>query len=392
MLTAEYNNKILVVDDQPEIIEDYLKILLPKKDTNKVELASLEAAIFGNDNSSDIQEAKVQENTYVIDTASQGEEALDLIKKSLSGDNSYAVAFIDVRMPPGMDGVHTAHEIQKIDPNLQIVFVTAYSDFSRKNILNLVKFKDKCFFVRKPFDADELKQFALALTEKWNLTKLLKEKNSELFLTRTITIRALAQLAELRDTDTGGHLKRVAAFSKLIASELKKLKEPRWCNYISNQYIKDLEESSILHDIGKVGIPDSILLKPGKLDKKEFDLMKSHTKIGGDALAKAVDELPTQTFLTLGREIAYYHHEKFDGSGYNEGLKGEDIPLSARIVALADVYDALTSDRPYRSALSHEDASKIIIEEMGVAHFDPVIFDIFKKNDIKFKQIRIEIS
>ena len=382
-----FNNRILITDDQPEIIEDYLKILSPQKDKRKIDLAKLEADLFGYDNSENSKNNQ-EEERYIIDSATQGEEAIDFVKKAVSENNFYALAFIDIRMPPGIDGVHTAAEIQKIDPNLEIVFVTAYSDYTREEILQLMKYKDKFFFIRKPFDVDEVKQLTLALTEKWNLGNTVKEQNIELLQTRTITISVLAELAELRDTGTGKHIKRVSEYSKFIAYELSKHKEPKWCSYITEQYIKDIGESSILHDIGKIGIPDSVLLKKGKLTDEEFNLMKTHTTIGGDALAKAVKEIKGQTYLTLAREIAYNHHEKFDGSGYSMGLKGESIPLSARIVALADVYDALTSNRPYRRELPHDKAYKIIVEEMGEAHFDPIILNIFKKHSEKFLQIK----
>jgi len=144
----------------------------------------------------------------------------------------------------------------------------------------------------------------------------------------------------------------------------------------------------MVHDIGKVGISDAVLLKPGKLTPEEFELMKRHTTIGGAALSKAVEEIGVQTFLTLGREIAFHHHEKFDGSGYPDGLKGEDIPLSARIVALADVYDALTTDRPYRPGFPHESAFSIITTEMGEKHFDPVILNTFYENHEDFNTIK----
>ena len=386
-----FNNRILITDDQPEIIEDYLKILAPQKNTKKNELAKLEADLFGYENSDNFN-TKQEEERYIIDSATQGEEAIAFVKKSVSEKNFYALAFIDVRMPPGIDGIHTAAKIQKIDPNIEIVFVTAYSDYTREEILKLMKYKNKFFFIRKPFDVDEIKQLALALTEKWNLGNTVTRKNQELLQTRTITISVLAELAELRDTDTGEHIKRVSEYSKFIAYKLAKLQEPKWCSYITERYIKDIGESSILHDIGKIGIPDSVLLKKGKLTDEEFNLMKTHTTIGGDALSKAVKEIKGETFLTLAREIAYYHHEKFDGSGYSMGLKGESIPLSARIVALADVYDALTSNRPYRKELTHDTAYKIIVEEMGEAHFDPIILNIFKKYNEKFLQIKEKIS
>ncbi|MDC7239938.1 MAG: 7TM diverse intracellular signaling domain-containing protein, partial [Spirochaetales bacterium] len=167
-------------------------------------------------------------------------------------------------------------------------------------------------------------------------------------------IVGLANLAEFRDEDTGDHLHRISAYCEAIANELARL--PKYSDYLTQEYIDDLSQSSILHDIGKVGIPDSILLKPGKLTEEEFEIMKLHTVKGAETIKNIENKMETDTFLTLGYRIAHYHHEKWDGTGYPEGLKGEVIPLSARIVAVADVYDALTSKRPYKEAFTHEKA------------------------------------
>ena len=379
-----YNRKILVADDQPEIIDDYLRILTSES-IKKNDLDELERVLF-NDAKTEAQES-VQGINFNVITATQGEEAISLVKGAVEGKQPFTVAFLDIRMPPGIDGVHAASEIRRIDPNIHIVFVTAYSDFSHGDILTLMDSTDKFLFLRKPFDADEIKQLALALSEKWNLDRMVNQRTQELKLTRTISIRALAELAELRDFNTGFHIKRVAEYSKLIARVLSRRKEPKWCKYITERYIEDIGESSVLHDIGKIGIPDHILLKPGKLTPKERELMKIHSTIGGDALAKAVKEIEVQSFLTLGKQIAYYHHEKFNGTGYPKGLKGETIPLSARIVALADVYDALTSDRPYRKAFSHDVAFRMITQKMGEAQFDPVVLETFTRNEKEVKRI-----
>lgn len=390
-MADSYNRQILVVDDQPEILEDYLRILVPAHKDEDNELASLEANLFGRIDETAQTSSRI-EYDYELVTASQGEEALSLVKRAVSGNAPFAVAFMDIRMPPGINGVEAAAKIRQIDQDIEIVFVTAYSDVPRDEILNMIGSVDKLLYLRKPFDADEIKQLALALTEKWNLNKTLKNKTEELIQTHTIAIRALAELAELRDTNTGTHLKRVAEYSKFIARELRKCEEPKWCKYVTDRYVEDLGQSSVLHDIGKVGIPDSILLKPGTLTEEEFELMKTHTTIGGEALAKADKESGIQSFLTLGKEIAYYHHERFDGTGYPKGLRGEDIPLSARIVALADVYDAITSDRPYVKASSHEKAFKIITEKLGTKHFDPIILEIFCNNEAEFKKIHDKYS
>ncbi|MGO9146336.1 MAG: HD-GYP domain-containing protein [Desulfomonilia bacterium] len=205
---------------------------------------------------------------------------------------------------------------------------------------------------------------------------------------RNATILGLAKLAEYRDADTGAHLERIREYSKILAEDLAKRSE--YAGYITPEYIDDIYNSSILHDIGKVGVPDAILLKPGKLTPDEFDIIKRHSALGGDALREVEAKIEGQSFLTLGKEIAYYHHEKWDGTGYPRGLKGDQIPLSARIVALADVYDALTSKRVYKEAFSHQDAKEIIVKSSGT-HFAPDIVDAFLKNENEFRRIREEL-
>ena len=204
---------------------------------------------------------------------------------------------------------------------------------------------------------------------------------------RMATILGLAKLAEYRDEGTGTHLERIREYAKLIAGELAK--NPRYTGHISPEYIDDIYQSSILHDIGKVGIPDAILLKPDKLSDQEFDVIKRHTTLGGDAIKAIEAKIEGKSFLALGKEIAYNHHEKWDGSGYPRGLAGEGIPLSARIIALADVYDALTTKRFYKDAYSHKRSRQIIIELKGT-HFDPEVVDVFLALEDEFNRIRRE--
>lgn len=202
---------------------------------------------------------------------------------------------------------------------------------------------------------------------------------------RYALIMGLAKLAEYRDEDTGTHLERMREYVKILTRQLKRTEKYR--DYITEDYILDIYQSSILHDIGKVGIRDSILLKPGKLTEEEFAEMKSHSTIGGDAIKAVEEEIQVRSFLNLGREIAYHHHEKWNGKGYPFGLEGEKIPLSARITALADVYDALTSIRPYKKAFSHEKAAAIIYGDSG-SHFDPEVVEAFRAQENVFDKIR----
>jgi len=202
------------------------------------------------------------------------------------------------------------------------------------------------------------------------------------------TILGLAKLAEYRDKDTGSHLERIREYARVITEELSTA--PEYKGYISQRYIDDIYLSSILHDIGKVGIPDRILLKTGSLTGSEFDEMKRHPIYGGDALSAVESQVAGESFIALGKTIAYYHHEKWDGTGYPYGLRGEDIPLSTRIVALVDVYDALTSKRSYKDAFSHEKAKEIIFEGKG-KHFAPDVVDAFLVNENRFLAIREEL-
>lgn len=217
--------------------------------------------------------------------------------------------------------------------------------------------------------------------EKQKLAALLHEA-------RSATILGLAKLAEYRDEGTGKHLERIREYSRLIAEQMAKL--PKYRGYITTAYIEDIYRSSILHDIGKVGIPDAILLKPEELTEDEFEVIKTHTVLGGEALNAIDARIEGKSFLTLGKEIAYHHHEKWDGSGYPMGLNAEQIPLSARMVALADVYDALTSKRFYKEAYSHDRAREIIVGLRG-SHFDPDVVDVFLKVEDIFRQICKEL-
>ena len=204
------------------------------------------------------------------------------------------------------------------------------------------------------------------------------EANEKLKKARAETVTGLATLSECRDHSTGRHLESLSGLCRIIAEELRR--SPPLDSYITDDYVDDLVLSSVLHDIGKVGIPDSILLKPDKLTKEEFDTMKVHTTVGGDALDVIEKRMQGRSFFTLGKQIAYCHHERWDGRGYPRGLSGEVIPLSARIVAVADTYDAITSDRIYRAGVAHEEAVRRIIESRGT-QFDPRVVDAFVSSE-----------
>ncbi len=208
----------------------------------------------------------------------------------------------------------------------------------------------------------------------------LQERNEA----RDATILALAKLAEHRDPETGEHLERVQAYCRLLSEALAET--PTHSPVIDKAFIDTIVRSSPLHDIGKVGVPDRILLKPAKLTAEEFELMKRHSTVGGDTIRDLIEQGRTQDFLKMGMEIAYHHHEKFDGSGYPDGLAGEDIPLAARIMGVADVYDALTSKRVYKAAVPHEKAAAIIRKDSG-SHFDPQVVAAFFRREQEFERL-----
>jgi putative two-component system response regulator len=212
-----------------------------------------------------------------------------------------------------------------------------------------------------------------------------EKRTRELSAIQDVTILAMASLAETRDSDTGNHIRRTQYYVKALAEKLKT--HPRFGFFLSEQTIAMLFKSAPLHDIGKVGIPDRILLKPGRFTPDEFEIMKSHTALGRDAIEHAEKQLGMQVeFLRLAKEIAYYHQEKWDGSGYPTGKVGDDIPISARLMAVADVYDALISRRVYKEGMSHEKAVTIIVEGKG-QHFDPDIVDAFVDLQDEFRAI-----
>lgn len=207
--------------------------------------------------------------------------------------------------------------------------------------------------------------------------------------TQDLTILALASVTETRDKETGRHILRTGRYMALLANDLRH--HPRFKHSLSRQAIETLVKSCPLHDIGKVGVPDHILLKPGALTPEEFEEIMRHPEYGRDALTVAERERGANAFLEVAKEIAYSHHEKWDGSGYPLGLRGDGIPLSGRLMALADVYDALISERVYKPAFPHQQAVQIIEEGRG-QHFDPDIVDAFMRLEKQFEQIAIELA
>lgn len=210
------------------------------------------------------------------------------------------------------------------------------------------------------------------------------KRSQDLVRTRDAVIFGLAKLADSRDPETGAHLERITYYASLLTSTLRR--NPSYHGVITPEFSRLIEISTALHDIGKVGIPDSILLKPGRLTEAERATMETHTTIGGKCLQKIEQCLGSSNFLQMAREIAFYHHERWDGSGYPAGLSGEQIPLSARIVAVADVYDALSSPRVYKPPFPHEKCLAIVREEAG-KQFDPDMVEAFLRVESSFRSI-----
>ena len=204
---------------------------------------------------------------------------------------------------------------------------------------------------------------------------------------QAVSIRALAHLAETRDNETGNHIQRTQSYVRLLATRLSS--HPRFAATLNNKYIEILARSAPLHDIGKVGIPDHILLKPGRLTPDEWAIMKTHTVLGSEAIALAERDIDTSVqFLTQAKEIARWHHERWDGNGYPDGLSGDNIPLSARLMAMADVFDALISKRVYKEAVPFAEVRKIIAAERG-HQFDPDVTDSFLDGCEEFEAIAL---
>jgi len=214
-------------------------------------------------------------------------------------------------------------------------------------------------------------------------TKSLNAAYDKLKAREEVTLNMLAKATDLRDHDTGGHIERTTEFVRVFVDDI--LENPRPGYNLSRTEADDIIRSSKLHDLGKIALPDHVLLKPGRLTRKEFDIIKKHPISGEQFLSDFISETD-DSFLTTARDIAYSHHEKWDGTGYPLGLKGESIPLSSRIVAIADVYDALTSVRPYKDPITHEESVKIILDGSGT-QFDPYLTEIFGRHTDEFRLI-----
>jgi response regulator RpfG family c-di-GMP phosphodiesterase len=271
---------------------------------------------------------------------------------------------IEVGFIAGVALLHVLNIIYSYTRNLKIFFG------NENRVLTGAAYGD--FQLRVPVSTND--EFGIMARYTNEMVIGLKERTEELQNTRDVTINALASLAETRDNETGAHILRTQNYVRILAEYLGERGE--FPGYLTPGTIEMLFKSAPLHDIGKVGIPDAILLKPGKLTDEEFKVMKRHSWLGANALKVAEERLGSNSFLRLAGEIALTHHEKWDGTGYPRKLSGYDIPLSGRLMAIADVYDALITRRIYKEPVSHEETMKIIGEGKG-GHFDPMLVDAF---------------
>ena len=305
---------------------------------------------------------------------------------------------LDIMMPE-MDGFEVCHKLKEDEKlkEIPVIFISALDNTTDK----VRAFSEGGVdYVTKPFQQEEvlsrirthlnlrrsqqeLQKYSLHLEE------LVDEKVKEISESQVATIHALSSLAEYRDDDTGQHIKRTQVFCKLLAEQLQD--NPKCSDRITDSFVYNIYCAAPLHDIGKVGIADDILLKPGKLTDEEFEIMKGHVMIGVKTLQSVQKDYPNNEFINIGVNLTRAHHEKWDGSGYPDGVAGEDIPLCGRIMAVVDVYDALRSKRPYKEPFTHEKAVEIIQKDSGT-HFDPDMVEAFMSVEKEFARIRDEFD
>ena len=376
-LNANGRSHVLVVDDQPDnllILEDMLG------------------------------------EEHDVHTAENGREALAWVE----GGEPVDLVLLDVMMPD-LDGFEVCRRLKANAAvrDIPVIFLTTLQSADDEERGLSLGAED---FIHKPFSpavviarvrnhlalsrASRLlrsrnEDLELAVAERTRRmlaqSEELMRRKLELIAAQDATITAFCALAEARDYETGNHIRRTQHYVRTLAERVRE--HPRFRDELTDEAIQLLFKSAPLHDIGKVAVPDAVLLKPGKLDRDEWEVMKRHTVFGRDAILQAEESLPpdSDSFLKTAREIAYGHHERWDGSGYPEGLAGDAIPLSARIMAVADVYDALISKRVYKSAFGHEEAVELIMRDRGT-HFDPDLADAFHDIRADFRAIAERFS
>ena len=327
---------------------------------------------------------------YQVQLANGGERALKLAALAPHPD----LILLDIMMPD-IDGYEVCRRLKSnpLTRHIPVLFVTAKSDVADEQhglemgaVDYITKPISPAIVMARVHNHLQLKVARDFLKNQSHyLEREIEKRTSEILAVQEVTIRTMAALAETRDNETGHHNRRTQHYVRALAQHLQN--HPHFQHQLDDATIDAIFKSAPLHDIGKVGIPDHILLKPGKLTAAEFDTMKRHTTLGRDAIRQAEEELgKTMPFLHHAKEIAFCHHERWDGSGYPQGLIGNTIPVSARLMAVADVYDALISRRVYKPAFPHEQARDLIVEGRG-SHFDPDIVDAFLEIEDDFRAI-----
>ena len=329
-------------------------------------------------------------NDYRLKAATGGEKGLRLA----AAEPHPSLILLDIMMPD-MNGHEVCRRLKadRATRDIPVIFLTAMNNEADEEAGFALGAVD---YIAKPISGPILRARVKTHLSMKLAADFIKDKNvflvgevskrsKELEFIQDVTILALASLAETRDNETGNHLRRTQHYVRALAEHLQR--HPRFSLLLTRTNIELITKSAPLHDIGKVGIPDQVLLKPGKLTSDEFTVMKTHTTLGNEAIENAEREMGRSApFLSMAKEIALSHQEKWDGSGYPQGLAGERIPISARLMALADVYDALISRRAYKQPMSHEQATEIIRSGRG-SHFDPDIVDAFLAIHTQFDDI-----
>ena len=312
-----------------------------------------------------------------------------------ASDNPPSLILLDIEMP-GFSGLDLLRKIKEITENIQVVMVSGLHDLTTVRECLQAGAYD---YLAKPFELEDLRNTVLRAFERRRLLRqnreyqeqlerMVEEQTEEIRNTRDIALLTLAKLAESRDNETGLHLERMPEYSRILA---RALQEGPYSDTVDTEFVEWVFKSSPLHDIGKVGIPDAILRKAGPLTDEEREIMCTHTTIGGDTLRSVLEKFSGPSFLNMAMEICYSHHERWDGGGYPHQLKGADIPLAARIVAIADAYDAITSVRPYKPAFDHDEAVRRILVDKG-KHFDPALVDAFTRCEAEFAIVKDQLQ
>jgi len=391
----ENNYRILVVDDDPDIRKTYEHILMPERGKD---ILSDGMALFDETPPDGFT---LSREAYELVTVENGEEGVAAVQTAVAEGQPFAAAFVDMKMP-GIDGAEAARRMWKADPGLYVLIVTAYSEATPDDIVRVTG-RDDLLYIRKPFTTEEIQQFARCLTAQWNLRRernrmaarieranetlevqvrerTLDLEKSEEALKNTLTrlrralgaiIEALAAVVEAKDPYTAGHQRRVADLARAIGTEMK----------LNTEQMDGIRLAASIHDIGKIRVPSEILNRPGKILDPEMEIVRLHPTAGYEIL-KNID------FPWPVAEIELQHHERLDGTGYPQGLKDEEILLEAKVIAIADVVDAMVSHRPYRAALGMESALSEIEEGSG-SLYDPgavaACLRLFREKGFQFR-------